>query len=247
MMRRRSARLLTIGLVVLLLVAAAAFALVRPERQIDISPRVSKTPLLLLTTLPLLFSEDFTLESNESKALAALETRYRVVPIGTSDAQSLRRGQMLLMAHPLAQPAQSLVDLDQWVRDGGRLLLLADPKLDWPSKRPLGDMLRPPPSFADTGLLAHWGLKLTKGERDGPVSAEVGSDVAVFSSTGLFQRAGAADCDLLANGIVARCRIGAGKVTVVADADWLDVERNRDVDQGENLHLLLLELASLEH
>ena len=67
---------------------------------------------------------------------------------------------MLLMAHPLAQPAEALVDLDRWVRDGGRLLLLADPKLDWPSKRALGDTLRPPPAFADTGLLAHWGLRL---------------------------------------------------------------------------------------
>ena len=48
------------------------------------------------------------------------------------------------MAHPLAQPAEDLVALDDWVRGGGRVLLLADPMLEWPSKRPLGDPLRPP-------------------------------------------------------------------------------------------------------
>ena len=61
------------------------------------------------------------------------------------------------MAHPLAQTAENLVALDQWVRGGGRVLLLADPMLEWPSERPLGDPLRPPPMFMDTGLLAPLG------------------------------------------------------------------------------------------
>jgi hypothetical protein len=74
-MRRRSARLLTIGLVVLLLIGAAALALVRPERPFDVSPRAGKPPLMLLTTLPLMFPEDFSLEEGGSMALSALETR----------------------------------------------------------------------------------------------------------------------------------------------------------------------------
>ena len=80
-------------------------------------------------------------------------------------------GGLLLMAHPRAQPAEALVDLDHWVRGGGRLLLLADPMLEWPSERPLGDPLRPPPAFADTGLLKHWGLRLDAPDERGPGSA----------------------------------------------------------------------------
>ena len=45
----------------------------------------------------------------------------------------------MLLAHPMAQTADALVDLDRWVRGGGRVLLLADPRLEWPSERPLGD------------------------------------------------------------------------------------------------------------
>ena len=66
-----------------------------------------------------------------------------------------------------------LVELDQWVRGGGRLLLLADPMLEWPSERPLGDRLRPPPAFADTGLLAHWGLRLERPDSAEPVERTI--------------------------------------------------------------------------
>ena len=243
-MRRISARLLTLGLVVLLLVGAAAFALVRNGPEIDISPRANKPGLMLVTTLPLMFPEEFSLEGGGSKALEALETRYQVVPIGTTDARSLEQGRWLLMAHALPQPAQSLVELDRWVQRGGRLLLLADPKLDWPSKRPLGDKLRPPPSFADTGLLSHWGLELVRSASDGGMSARVGPDVVLFSSPGEIRK-GQADCDLEARGILARCRIGKGRVTLIADADWLNVDDSTE-DRNAGPALLLRELARLE-
>ena len=130
--------------------------------------------LLLLTSLPLVFGEQFSLEGGGSPALTALETRYRVVPISVTDAAELAKGRLLLMAHPLAQPAEDLVALDAWVRRGGRVLLLADPMLEWPSKRPLGDPLRPPPMFMDTGLLAHWGLRLDAPDERGPAAGKLG-------------------------------------------------------------------------
>ncbi|HET6941338.1 MAG TPA: hypothetical protein VFH89_04160 [Sphingomicrobium sp.] len=245
-MRRSSARLLTLGLVALLLIAAAALALVRNEPEIGIAPRSTKPKLMLVTTLPLMFPEEFSLEGGGSKALEALETRYLVVPLGTTDARSLGQGRILLMAHALPQPAQSLVDLDRWVQRGGRLLLLADPKLDWPSKRPLGDKLRPPPSFADTGLLAHWGLQLVRSTSDGGVSGKVGPDPVLFSSPGAIRK-GRADCELEAKGIIARCRIGKGRVTLIADADWLNVDdRPEGEGRDEGLGFLLRELARLE-
>ena len=123
--------------------------------------------LLLLTSLPLLFGEGFAVKDAGSPALKALETRYRVVPISVTDPAELAKGRLLLMAQPLAQPAEDLVALDQWVRGGGRMLLLADPALEWPSERALGDPLRPLPMFMDTGLLGHWGLRLDAPEQRG--------------------------------------------------------------------------------
>ena len=54
------------------------------------------------------------------------------------------------MVQPQAQPAAVLVELDQWVRGGGHVLLLADPALEWPSERPFGDPLRPPLAYPET-------------------------------------------------------------------------------------------------
>src|SRR5689334_8557844 len=65
-----------------------------------------RPPLLLLTTLPLMFGEGFSLHDTGSQAMTALETRYRVVPISVTDPAELAKGRLLLMAHPLAQPPE---------------------------------------------------------------------------------------------------------------------------------------------
>jgi hypothetical protein len=155
MMRARSRVLLVI--IAAMLVAAGALSLGRNRPE---PPPSERPKLLLLTSLPLVFGEQLSIETAGSPALKALQSRYRVVPISVTDPAELAKGRLLLMAHPLAQPAEDLVALDQWVRRGGRVLLLADPMLDWPSERALGDPLRPPPMFMDTGLLGHWGLRL---------------------------------------------------------------------------------------
>src|SRR5256885_8366598 len=148
------ARRRALGLVVAALIAALlAFALAQRSAQPSARPAAKRPVLLLLTSLPLVFGEDFSLQGGGSPALAALRTRYRVVPISVTDPAEIARGRLLLMVQPLAEPAEDLVALDGWVRRGGRLLLLADPLLEWPSKRPLGDRLRPPAMFMDTGLL----------------------------------------------------------------------------------------------
>jgi hypothetical protein len=182
-------------------------------------PVEQRPKLALLTSLPLLFGERFSLEDNGSPALARLDQRYSVVPIGVADAASLKGRRLLLMAQPRAQPAEALVDLDRWVRGGGHVLLLADPRLDWPSERPLGDPLRPPPMFADTGLLKHWGLELSPA---GLVSGH--------------------ECSVGNNGLVAHCRVGQGRATVIADADFLNVDR----PDAPGLDPLIIELDRLE-
>ena len=136
--------------------------------------RARRPTLLLLTSLPLLFGEDFSLEGSGSPALKALQPATAWCRSASPIRRELAKGRLLLMAQPQAQTAENLVALDAWVRGGGRLLLLADPMLEWPSKRPLGDRTRPPPMFMDTGLLAHWGLRLDAPDERGPQRPRLG-------------------------------------------------------------------------
>jgi hypothetical protein len=237
----RARRRALLALLVALL-GAAAFALSsrQPSRPAP-RPAAGRPTLLLLTSLPLVFGEDFSLQGGGSPALSALQERYRVVPISVTDPAELAKARLLLMAHPRAQPAEDLVALDAWVRSGGRVLLLADPMLEWPSKRPLGDPLRPPPMFMDTGLLAHWGLRLDAPDKRGAQAAKLGGyDVLTVSPGQLY-----GGCRIGSGRVVAHCRIGKGLVTIVADADLLDVP-----DLGKraehNLDAVLSELSSLE-
>ncbi|MEA3080078.1 MAG: hypothetical protein QOF05_1486, partial [Sphingomonadales bacterium] len=198
-------RALLILCVLALVGGALAFAASRREPPRSRLPAQRPT-LMLLTSLPLLFGEEFSLKGGGSPALEKLETRYRVVPISVSSAPELSKGRLLLMAQPLAQTPENLVALDDWVRAGGRVLLLADPMLEWPSKRPLGDPLRPPPMFMDTGLLAHWGLRLDAPDKRGAQPAELGGyDVLTVSPGQLY-----GGCRIGSGRVVAHCRIGKG-------------------------------------
>lgn len=228
--------------VAMLLVIAFAVAWSRRGPQpLPPLPAAQRSPLLLLTSLPLMFGEDFSLKSGGSLALAMLQARYRVVPISVSSAAELAKGRLLLMAQPQAQAAENLVALDAWVRRGGRVLLMADPLLEWPSKRPLGDILRPPPVFADTGLLAHWGLRLDPPVQPGPATRELGGFHVLTLSPGRLS----GSCAISGDGLIARCSIVAGKATIVADADLLNAGA---LGSGarDNLDGLLAELAALQ-
>ena len=210
------------------LAALAAWAVAGSSDRLGPRPEAERPSLALVTSLPLVFGEQFGLDDGGSPALTRLEQRYNVVPIGVADVQNLQGQRLLLMAHPRAQPAEVLVQLDQWVQGGGKLLLLADPKLDWPSSRPIGDRLRPQPAFADTGLLAHWGLKLS-----GPEAGSADTSGHLASS---------GNCIVVGAGMIARCPIGRGWATVIADADFLNVENS----EADNLGLLVGELNRLE-
>ena len=191
------------------------------------SVKENRPALALLTSLPLIFDEQFGLGGGGSPALARLERSYTVEPIAAADAASLKGRRLLLMAHARAQPAEALVELDAWVREGGRVVLLADPRLEWESSRPLGDALRPPPAFADSGLLVHWGLAL-------------GAD---DQGQGSFRRTGG-QCVPDEEDTVARCAIGTGQATIIADADFLMLERGDPA--ARHLDLLMAELARFE-
>lgn len=208
-------------------------------------PAGERPQLMLLTSLPIVFAERLTLDMAPSPALEALQSRYRVMPISVTAGGELGKRKLLLMAQPQAQPAEALVELDAWVRRGGRVLLLADPALEWPSQRPLGDKLRPAPAFADTGLLGHWGLRLDSVEAPGPVARSVDGREVRTVSAGSLSATGPA-CAIAAEGLIARCRLGKGAATVIADSDFLNAQQIEGASDKANFGLLLAELARLE-
>lgn len=245
-MPRRARLALAAAAVIAILVGALLLTLAKsappapPER-----PAAQRPELMLLTTLPIVFPERLTLESAGSPALEALQSRYRVIPISVTAASELGSRRLLLMAQPQAQPAEALVELDEWVRSGGRVLLLADPALEWPSERPLGDMLRPPTAFADTGLLGHWGLRLEPPQERGPANRAIGEREVRTLSPGTLLATGPT-CTVAAAGLIARCRLGKGEAVVIADSDFLNLDAAEGANGDSNFGLLLAELERLE-
>ena len=242
MIRARGRVLFFGGLIIIVAasVAAAVFSF-RGPTPLPVRPAKQRPALLLLTSLPLMFGEDLSIRRNGSPALKALEARYSILSISVTDPAELAKGRLLLMAQPLAQPAEDLVALDRWVRRGGRVLLFADPMLEWPSTRALGDPLHPPPMFMDTGLLAHWGLRLDAPDEPGEQKRKLAGFKVVTVSPGQLS----GTCRIGSDGLVAHCSIGEGKATVVADADLLDTGQLGS-DAAHNLDGVLEELDSLE-
>jgi hypothetical protein len=238
------ARRLALAAIVVVLSAAAAFALLSNRRsaaELGPQPPAERPALMLLTSLPLMFGEDFSLKSAGSPVLIKLQSRYRVIPISVTSEPELAKAPLLMMAQPQAQTAENLVALDAWVRSGGRVLLFADPLLEWPSKRPLGDKLRPPPMFADTGLLEHWGLKLDPPRQLGLAKRQLAGFSVLTVSPGMLSGA----CEISSDGLVARCNIGNGIVMVVADGDLLNA-KTLGPGARDNVDAVLAELSTLQ-
>lgn len=229
------------ALTVVLIAVIGLVALSLQARRVQPLDPPRKPPLALLTSLPIVFGEGFGLNDAGSPALGALSGRFDVRPISTTSAKELGPS-LLLMAQPLAQTPENLVALDDWVRRGGRILLLADPLLEWPSSRPLGDPLRPPPMFADTGLLAHWGLRLDAPDERGRAERTLAGYKILTRSPGTLH----GTCEISPDGLVAECSIGKGWAAVVADADLLDVQHLGPGASG-NLPAVIEELARLKN
>lgn len=225
--------------------AAALVAVALAACRDEAAPAEAAKPIVhVLTSLPLLFDEGFGLGPAKGEAAVFLRQRYTLKPIDLPS--QLPPGAVLLAAQPRALPAEELVALDAWVRNGGKLLLLADPLLEWQSERALGDRLRPPVSFADTGLLANWGLRLDAPDKRGIKLVPSGDVEIAYLSPGQLI-ADRSDCRIEGKGEFANCQIGKGRALVVADADWLNIEalKNGGTDPGDNLFAITLMLAEL--
>jgi hypothetical protein len=129
------------------------------------------------------------------------------------------------MAQPRALSPQENVALDGWVRGGGRLLLFADPMLTEESAYPLGDKRRPLDMIMLSPILDHWQLRLEFDEDQpaGERGVDAGGINLPVNLPGRFVVApGSRHCRLVAEGILAECRLGKGLVLLLADAALLE-------------------------
>ena len=217
--------LLVILLLGLLLLLAAVFA----PRPVDSRP---KPPLGLMTTLPLLWSEggveaDLRKDAAPHPAFTRLSVHYNITPVDDLKAWAPKPKQLLLLAQPRAFAPSELVWIDNWVRQGGHVLILADPALQWGSLYPLGDKRRPLFTSMLSPLFAYWGVELALPLADeAPVSMRkigVFNIRTVTAGEWLPKAPGAeGSCAILAKGLLADCRIGKGRAVLMADADFLD-------------------------
>ena len=181
-----------------------------------------------MTALPIVWGEGEPSDilagrSGATAAYRALQRDYAVTPIDTLDAQRLAGRALLLLAQPRGLAPAELVALDEWVRGGGRVLVLTDPALAWPSALPLGDPRRAPAIGLLDPLLIHWGLALDD-PAPGPALTErrlADGRTLRLASPGALRATGS-ECRVSEQGLIARCLLGRGAALVVADADLLD-------------------------
>ena len=216
--------LLMLAVVLVLMSALLAYAFTRP------APDGPKPTLGLMTTLPLQWSEggveaDLAEDAQPHPAFARLGQSYDVQPL--DDVRDLAERRVLLLAQPRAFSPTELVQLDSWVRKGGRILILADPALQWGSLYQLGDKRRPLFTSMLSPLFAHWGLELVLPIADAePMALRKIGKLSIRTQTPgewlKINRDGSARCALEQGGLLADCKIGKGRALLLADADLLD-------------------------
>ena len=211
-------------LVLALALCLAAIAYLRPAKDAPL-PKLG-----LMTTLPLQWSEggiEAAVKDDASPhpAYARLMSVYNVVPV--DDLDNIDRLPLMLFAQPRAMSPSELVKLDAWVRGGGRLLLLADPALQWGSLYPLGDKRRPLFTSMLSPLFSHWGIELVLPiDNAEPVSVRQidGLTIRTLTPGEWRTKRGAKTslCRIDTDAIYADCAVGKGRALLIADADLLD-------------------------
>lgn len=186
----------------------------------------------LLGTIPIYwgeagdFGEVLAGEGSNHWARAQLEADYRLRPLDALDEESLADLDYLMLAQPRALSPAENVALDKWVREGGRLLLFADPMLTGESRFAIGDRRRPQDVILLSPILTHWGLALAFDD-ERPVGYALlptgGAPLPVNLPGSLSVRDGEGECAIRVADVLAECRIGKGRALVLADAALLDL------------------------
>lgn len=230
--------------VLALLVAGLALWAMQPRST------AAQAPVGLFTSLPILWNEapDIAAQLNDTApehwAKAELTARGGIVPLDTLGAAPLAGLTRLVIAQPRPLSPDENVALDNWVRGGGQLLLLADPALTQHSDFPIADPRRPQAVALLSPILSRWGLDLTFDESQ-PFGERVQAvmDVPVpYNLAGRWrvsgQASGGATCRALGDGIAVTCAVGKGRVVALADAAVLEPDDSAGARQAALAWLL---------
>lgn len=197
-------------------------------------PAEPKQPLGLFTSLPIIWGEGEADAGRLSDLLAADRPPHRVktvlstlgplVPLDTLErlGPDLKR---LVIAQPRPLSPVENVALDDWVRGGGQLLLVADPMLTAHSAFAVGDPRRPQDVVLLSPILRRWGLELTfdEGQPAGLRAVAVNGPAMPVDLAGAWRSSDPA-CTLEGESLLAICKIGRGRVLALADAEVLSAE-----------------------
>jgi hypothetical protein len=188
----------------------------------------------LMTTLPLQWEEGEIGDIIQSGGVPApaysrLNGKFDMRPIDNLAASNIKSADILLLAQPRALSSTEFFELDEWIRGGGQLLLLADPALQWESIYPLGDKRRPLFTSLLSPLFKHWGIELVLPVDPDEEKRQVFEidDLTIGTVTSgewRAQNTAAQNCKIGSSAQVAECNIGRGKAILLADADMLNAE-----------------------
>jgi hypothetical protein len=221
--------------------------------------RTERPRLALLSGVPLAWNEAGvagTLDAPLPAIMQVLTRNFTLQPIAAGETDLPSPGSaLLLVVQPRIGPA-GLVAIDGWVRAGGRVLIVTDPDLRWPTQLPLGDPGRPPDDMPLAPLFAHWGVALTRDAGDPLAIRKMGQGEGVFHvRTGAPGSLRSNVCAIVSAGLLADCRIGKGRALILSDADlllddlWVGMGLNgtsrfrRTADNGPFLVAMLDELG----
>ena len=205
------------------------------------SPAQADSPqtIGLFTSLPLLWPETDGLsallhdQAPPHWARGVIARHGAIIPLDRLDArdEALSKLRLIVMPQPRALAPAESVALDAWVREGGHLLLFADPMLTQGSAFALGDKRRPMDIAMLAPLLRHWGLALAFDPQQ-PMGERIGRVFDISLPVNLSGRLVATGrrgpCRPINQRLAAECRIGKGRAVIVADAALFEAEDSKN-------------------
>lgn len=217
-------------------------------------------PMGLMTSLPLYWAAGADMQSIASGKAEApwqrgvLEARAIITPLdtlspiaglvpGDEEIDPLAGLSRLAIIQPRGLSPADNVALDEWVRQGGLLLLVLDPMLTDEYPFALGDPRRPVDVALIPPVVARWGLRMEVDEEEAPVR-----EITLGEGTFTARLAGrlepleeeGSSCTVLSGRVVAVCEVGEGRVTLVADAatfEGLDASPQKEAGISVLMHL----------
>lgn len=229
----------TIASLVGAVLALAACSAAPTEPASPEPPSDARPALGLMSSLPLYWPADADISDIAAGRAAppwqrrAIETRYLPVPLDTltpipalspdaPETDPLANLDRLAVIQPRGLSPGDNVALDAWVRDGGSLLLVLDPALTGEYDLPLGDPRRPVDAALIPPVVERWGLAVSfdEGQALAVANVSLGGAALPLALPGRIAVTdpAAANCTLAAAGAAATCRVGKGRVTLIADA-----------------------------